>query len=64
MVDRSPLRRLVERELRQDVCAWVAERRKANPAAGVRPLARELYALTGVQVNPTTLHRWCPQLPD
>ena len=64
MGDRSPLRRLVERELRQDVCTWVATRRKANPALGVRPLARELHTLTGIEIHPATLARWCPELPD
>lgn len=57
--DRTALRELVERDLGQDVCAWMRQRRKADPTLGVRRLSKELHTLTGRQVSYVTLLRWC-----
>jgi hypothetical protein len=61
---RTPLRELVEAKLGMDVCEWVAQRRKADPRIGWRPLAEELAELTGRRVAHMSLVNWCPQVDE
>jgi hypothetical protein len=59
MTRRTALRELVEARLGEDVCLWVAKRRREEPGIGWRTLVAELHELTGRRVSHGSLATWC-----